>query len=537
MYDLIIKNANLMDGSGSPAFKADLAVKGDSIVKIGDLSSAEAKESVDASGLTLAPGFIDLHTHSDMNLLIDGEAHSHILQGVTTVGVGNCGTSVAPLNKEMSEETNRLVKSYYPDAKPYEFSTVGEFFTELEKRGISQNMVFWVGQGSIRQYVMGFKGDKASAEELAAMKQQVKKAMDDGAIGVSTGLIYVPGVYAEREEIIELIKETAPYKGIYSSHIRGENDTVFDALNEAIDVARAAGVPLHVSHLKIMGSHMWGRSKEMLKLIEDAVASGVDVTFDQYPYKAGATGLNAVLPPWASIGGKEKLIERLKDPAERAKIRADISNPDGIDGWYSLWKGVGWENIMVTGFPPDKSLEGKSVAEIGKIWGMDGFDACFELILKKDGDRADIVIFSMGDEDIENIMKHPLQMVASDSIGQRAPGDPSEGQTHPRGFGTFVKVLGEYARERKVISMEEAVRKMTSTPAKRVGIKDRGLLKEGMKADLVLFDAKTVNSNGDYTNPRMYPTGIHKVWVNGVLASKGKEHTGARPGKVLKPLL
>jgi len=533
VYDLIIKQVRIMDGSGAPSYLADVAILGDTIALIGELSAFEAKETIAGNGLALAPGFIDLHTHSDSNFLAGGEAHSHIRQGVTTAGLGNCGGSAAPRSPAMLAEGRRMQQQQNPDLPPYEGTTVADYFAEVDKRGISQNAVFWVGQGTIRNYVMGFDSSPANEEQLAAMKQLVRQAMEDGAVGVSTGLIYTPGVYAEEAEIIELIKETTPYGGIYNTHIRGENDTVFTALNEAINIARQAKVPVQISHLKAMGRHMWGQSKEILQLLDDAVAEGIDVTFDQYPYTAAATGLDAALPPWSHVGGKKKLVERLQDPAEKARILADVINPEGIDGWFSIWKGVGWENIMVTGYSPDRDLEGKSVAEIGEIWGMDPWDACCELIIRRGGDRVSIVYFAMGDEDVERIMQHRLQMVGSDSSGTNNEG-PSRGKAHPRGYGSFVKVLGHYARDVGLFSQEEAVRKMSAAPALRIRLKDRGFIHPGKKADLVLFDPATVNSQGDYVNPSQFPVGICKVWVNGVLTVDGDKHTGAKAGKMIR---
>lgn len=534
MYDLIIKKARIMDGSGSPSFIADLAVNGDSIVLIGDLSACEAKEIVDADGLALAPGFIDLHTHSDTFFLIEGEAHSHIRQGVTTAGLGNCGGSAAPRNEAMIADGQRLQKANFPDQEASNYSSVAEYFQEVEKRGISQNAVYWVGQGTIRQYVMGYDSSEPNAEQLSEMKALTRQAMEEGAIGISSGLIYTPSIYAKEAEIIELAKETAPYGGVYATHIRGENDTVIEAIQEALNIAKTAHVPVQISHLKAMGRHMWGQSVQILAMIEQAVKEGIDVTFDQYPYTAAACGLDAALPPWASVGGKLKMVERLQDPAERAKMLADITNPDGKDGWYSIWKGVGWDNILVVGYSVDTSLEGKTVAEIGEIWQMDPWDACCELIIRKGGDRVSIVYFAIGEEDMERIMQHPLQMVGSDSSGVGITGPLARGKAHPRGFGSFVKVLGHFARDRKLFSQEEAVRKMTSAPALRVGMNDRGFLRPGYKADMVLFDPATVDAQGDYINPSQYPVGICKVWVNGVLTVDGDEHTGAKAGKMLR---
>jgi N-acyl-D-amino-acid deacylase len=384
---------------------------------------------------------------------------------------------------------------------------------------------------------MDYDPAAANPEQLQAMKDLVKEAMDAGAVGISTGLIYTPGVYADEAEITELIKVTAEYGGIYTSHIRGENDTLFEAVREAIDAAKAAEVPLHISHLKVMGRHMWGRSTELLEMIDKANTDGIDVTFDQYPYLAGATGLDASLPPWAHVGGRQKLLERLQDPETKARILADINNPDGVDGWISVQKGVGFENTLVVGYPPDPSLAGKTVAQIAEIWGLSPWDACCELLIRRGGDRVGVCYFAMGDEDMERIMVHPLMMVGSDSSGVTIKDSSVRMSGHPRGFGTFVKVLGLYAREKGLFSVEEAVRKMTSAPALRVGLKDRGLIKPGYKADLVVFDPETVNSQGDYVNPAQYPVGVYQVWVNGVLTFDGKEHTGATAGKVLKPLL
>ena len=523
-----------MDGSGSISYIADVAVCGDTIALIGDLSQATAKEVIDADGLCLAPGFIDLHTHSDGVILVDGEVHSHIRQGVTSVGTGMCGGSAAPRNEEMEQNSTRLFGEFYPGIEPPKFRSVKEYFTEVEKRGVSQNTVFWVGQGSVRNCVMGFDSSPADENQLEAMKKLVVEAMEDGAIGVSTGLIYTPGVYAEEAEIIELVKASAPYGGIYCSHIRGENDTVIEAIEEALNIGKAANVPVQISHLKAMGSHMWGKSVDILARLEEAVRSGIDVTFDQYPFTAAATGLDAALPPWSHVGGKKKLVERLQDPETRARIHADVINPDGIDGWYSIWKGVGWDNIMIVTFAADTSLEGKSVAEIGGIWGMDPWDACCELLIRQGGDRVSIVYFSIGEEDMERIMCHPLMMVGSDSSGTSNTGPTARGKAHPRGYGSFVKVLGHFARDRQLFSQEEAVRKMTSAPALRMGMKDRGFIHPGKKADMVLFDPQTVDAIGDYVNPSQFPVGICKVWVNGVLTVDGDNHTGAKAGRVLR---
>ena len=532
MFDLLIRNARVIDGTGFASYLADVAVKDGLIRQIGDLSGVDAKEVLDAQGKALAPGFIDIHTHSDSTLLADYRGQSHIQQGVTTEVLGQCGGSAVPRSRAMALLQKEMQLRLQPETEPFMGTSTAEYLAELEKRGISQNVVFVLGQGNLRQIVMNYDAGPANAAQLEEMKQLVRQAMQEGSAGISTGLIYAPSIYAATDEIVELAKVAAEYDGIYFTHMRGENDTVIEAVQEALAIGRRAKIKVQLSHLKAMGRHMWGKSREILALLEAARQEGIDVTFDQYPYTAAACGLDTVLPPWASIGGKAKMVERLQNPAEKARMLADITNEQGLGDWISIYKGVGWDQIMITGFPPDASLEGKMIAEIAAEQGQDAWDTCCDLIIRNQGERVSIVYFAIGEEDLERILCHPLQMVGSDTgaVG----GEPGPGKPHPRAFGSFAGILGKYVREKKLFSLEEGVRKLSSAQAARLQLKDRGLIRPGYRADLVLFDPDTIDAPADYLNPRQYATGIAAVWVNGVLSVRDGVHTGAKAGMVLR---
>lgn len=528
LYSVIIRGGRVYDGAGNPWQLADIGIQGDTITHIGDLSRAKAEKEIDASGLAVAPGFIDIHTHSDIPLMINGSGQSHIQQGVTTNVIGNCGVGAAPLSNEMATNvTNaRLFKQLGS-----EWRTMGEYLSLLEQRELSVNVAALVPQGNVRETVMGYAEGPADPEQLAAMQALVREAMEAGCFGISTGLIYTPSVYADTPELVELTKVAAAYGGGYYSHIRGENDGVLEAAAEAIEIGRQAKTYVQIAHLKAMGEHMWGTSVQLLQMIEQARQEGIDVTFDQYPFNASACGLSAVLPPWAHVGGNEALRERLRDPETRERIKQDILN--GVDGWVSIHKGVGWERIIVTGCYYDHSVDGKSIAEIARLWDMDGFEACFKLLEAADR-RIDIVYFTIGDEDLERIMRSPYMMVGSDSSAVSIEDALERGKPHPRTFGTFVRVLGHYVREKQVLPLEEAIRKMTSAPAKRLGLADRGLLLPGFKGDVVVFDPAKVADRGTYTDPAHYAAGIKAVLVNGRLTVYEGEHLGVAAGRVLR---
>jgi N-acyl-D-amino-acid deacylase len=529
VFSVVVKSAKVVDGSGNPWYRADVAIDGERIAAVGDLGRARADLVLDGAGLVVAPGFIDIHTHSDLPLLIDGEGQAHIQQGVTTNVLGNCGGSTAPVTEESVGHMSRQLAEIDEDMC-WDWRSMGQYLDRLERQGVSVNVAPLVGQGTVRGAVMGYADRPPTADELARMCELVRGAMADGAFGLSSGLIYVPGSYARTDEIVALARVAAEWGGIYASHIRGENDTLLAAVAEAIDIGRQAGLPVQIAHFKAMGRHMWGKSVDSLRMVDEARAAGLDVTCDQYPYNASATGLGAYLPAWVHVGGPDAMRERLSSPEIRAHVRHDILH--GTEGWVSLHKGVGWDNTLITRCN-DTAIEGLTVSEIAKRRGVDEFDAAFDLLIENQG-RVSVVYFTIGDEDIERIMRHPAVMIGSDSSAIAAEGVLARGKPHPRTFGTFVRVLGEYARERQTITLEEAVRKMTSLPAQRLGLHDRGLLRPGMKADVVLFDPDTVADRATYTEPMQYPVGIAHVLVNGRLSVTGGRHLGERAGAVLR---
>ncbi|MDP2873158.1 MAG: D-aminoacylase [Bacillota bacterium] len=530
MYTVLIRNGRVIDGAGNPWYSADVALQGGTVAAVGKLRGAAAGLVVDAGGLVVSPGFIDIHTHSDGPLLVEGAGHSHIRQGVTTNVIGNCGTSLAPVTDRAIEYLKPQRVAEDPDLV-WDWKSMGEFLARLERQGVSINVVPLIGHGSVRGSVMGFADRPPTASELAEMKEMVAAAMRDGAFGLSSGLIYVPGSYSTTDEVAELAKVAAEHGGIYATHIRGENDTLLEAVAEAIEIGRRACMPVEIAHFKAMGRHMWGKSVDSLRMVEDARAAGIDVTCDQYPYNASATGLGAYMPAWAHVGGAGEMKKRLQDPAARTRMKHDILS--GVDGWVSLYKGVGWDNTVITRSQGHEEFEGLTVAEIAKQRGRDDFDTAFDILLECGG-RVGVVYFTIGDEDLERIMRHPAVMIGSDSSAIAAEGPLSLGKPHPRAFGTFVRVLGHYVREKQTISLQEAVRKMTSLPAQKLGLYDRGLLRPGMKADVVVFDPETVADRATYTDPWQYPAGIRHVFVNGRHTISDGEHLGTMGGAVLR---
>lgn len=530
MYTVLIKNAKVVDGAGNPWFYGDIALSGDRVAAVGSLGGAAAETVIDAGSLVACPGFIDIHTHSDGPLLVEGAGHSHVRQGVTTNVIGNCGTSLAPVTERAIEYLKPQRAADDPDLE-WDWRTMAEYLARLERQGVGINVVPLVGHGSVRGSVMGFDDRPPTGTELSEMKAMVAGAMRDGAFGLSSGLIYVPGSYATTDEVAGLAEVAAQSGGIYATHIRGENDTLLEAVAEAIEVGRRARIPVQIAHFKAMGRHMWGKSVDSLSMVEKARVSGVEVTCDQYPYNASATGLGAYLPAWVHAGGAGAMKERLRDPAARARVKHDILN--GVDGWVSLHKGVGWDNTVITRCVGLEELEGLTVGEIARQRGRDGFDTAFDILLETGG-RVGVVYFTIGDEDIERIMRHPAVMIGSDSSAIAAEGPLSRGKPHPRAFGTFVRVLGHYVREKPTIGLEEAVRKMTSMPAQKLGLYDRGLLRPGMKADVVILDPETVADRATYTNPCRYPVGVVHVFVNGKHTVRDGEHLGTMGGAVLR---
>lgn len=533
--DLVVRNGRIIDGAGNPWYYGDVGVKDGKIAVISRIKD-KSKTEIDAKGLIVAPGFIDAHSHGDFNTLIYRPMENVIHQGITTVIAGQCGASPAPLSDLIREEAQRESDFQLPEGISLElsWSSFDEYLKIEEQSGLGANTAHLVGHGAIRSAAMGNDARAPSKKELQDMQELTKEAMLSGAYGLSTGLIYPPGIYAKTDEIIELAKVAAEYDGIYDSHIRGEGKTLMAALNEAIEVGEKAGIPVQISHHKISSSTLWGSSVETLRMFEEARDRGLDITVDQYPYKAGSTSLMTLLPPWAHDGGRDAALERLRDPGLRARMRVDIEN--GLDGWENFAKELGWENVYVTSVISDenKAIEGMNITQIKEHRGAeDEYTSVFEVLLEEEG-AVGMVIFYGDEEDVKRIMRHPLHMVGTDAGCCTVEGPFCRGKPHPRHYGTYPKILGKYVREEKVLTLEEAVRKMTSFPAQRFGILDRGLLRPGMWADITLFDPETVIDRATYKDPHNFPAGIPYVIVNGEVAVDGGEYTGVLAGKTLR---
>jgi N-acyl-D-amino-acid deacylase len=536
-FDIIIANGKIVDGSGNPAYSADVGIVGDQIIAIGDLTEAASRQTIDATGKIVAPGFIDMHTHSDMSVLFDPHTNSKIFDGVTTEVVGNCGIGVAPV----SEANRKLLIDYLgtrmignlPVTLELHWSSMAEYLDYVRQHSPALNVVALLAQGAVRIAVMGFDKNAPTDTQMSEMKALVRNGMSEGAVGFSSGLIYMPGEFSSTEELAELSKEIKPFHGFYVSHIRNESEGVFDALEEALAIGAKAAVPVHVSHLKVAGQLVWGRSPELLARIDAANQTGVETTFDVYPYTSGMTGLTACMPPWAFEGGVEKLLTRLADADTRAQIIADVEN--GIPGWQNLFKAAGgWENITITtvNSQTNKKMEGKTIQQIADMQGKDPYTAVFDLLIAEKG-KVLIVLLLMTEEDLINILKHPMAMVGSDGMSVSTEGIMSFGMPHPRAFGTRARILGRYVREKKVLSLEEAVKKMAYMPAWRLGLQKRGLLRTGYYADVVVFDPETVRDNSLYSDPKHYSTGFDFVVVNGNVVLANGIHQKVFGGRVL----
>ncbi|MEO8680359.1 MAG: D-aminoacylase [Vicinamibacterales bacterium] len=525
-FDILVINARIIDGTGGASRTGSVAITDGRIAGVGNLTGP-AVRTIDARGRALAPGFIDMHTHSDMTLVTDGNGQSKIRQGVTTEVIGE-SESVAPRKAPSA-------------AAPW--TDFAGYFATLEKRGISPNLLSYVGLGTIREQVVGEGDRKPTAIELATMKKMISSLMDQGIFGVSTGLIYPPNAYADVEELVELSRPAADKGGLYASHIRFDGPKLVDGINEAIAIGERARLPVHVFHIKVTGQRNFGRMKEVVKLVEAARARGVRVTADQYPYVASSTGLTATIPPWAQDGGNQSLVSRLKDPTMRARIRKDMEDPN--PSWESRYQSAGtWHNVQLAsigrtrgataqGESPNRKYEGMRVDDAAKLAKKDPFDFVFDLLIEENASIG-CVYFIIDEGDLALAMKQPWVAVGSDGSSLATEGPLRVGVPHPRNFGTFPRVLGRYVRELKVIPLEEAVRKMTSLPASILNLSDRGTIAVGKWADLVIFDPATVADKATFENPFQYPVGIDTVLVNGKLVLDEGKHTGARPGQVLK---
>ena len=530
-YDTLILNGRVVDGTGSPWYAADVAIKDGRIAAIGRLAGAPAARTIDAAGKVVAPGFIDMLGQSELTVLVEPTLPSKIFQGITTEVTGE-GGSVAPLDDRIIEAD----KVGYAHLKiTPDWRTHAQYFARAEKQGIGINMAHFVGATQVRRMVLGDADRQPSAAELDRMKALVRDAMEQGAVGLSTSLQYAPAPYAKTEELIALAREAAKYGGVYATHMRSEAGAVLEALDEAIRIGREAGIPVEIWHLKAAGKRNWGRMTDIVAKIEQARRDGVDVTADTYGYTAWFNSFSAFIPPWAHDGGDEKLLERLKDPAVRARIRADMLKADDAS-WDNEWQEIpGPESVLIGAVQNAdlKSIQGRTLAEVAAAWKMDPIDALCEILIR---DRAFtyVAVFGMSEPDVALAVAQPWVAFNNDSQGTSPTGPLGQEHPHPRAYGTFPRVIRKYVREDRLLTLEEAVRKMTALPAQKMRLADRGVVKAGLWADLVVFDPATLTDKATFAEPNQLSVGMDYVLVNGVAVIAGGRATGARPGKVLK---
>lgn len=529
-YDVLIEDGRIVDGSGNPWFYGDVAVRDGEIAAVGRLDEAEAERVIDASGLTVVPGFIDMHAHSDYTLLVDGDAESKVRQGVTTEILGehrSAGPQVGPARGELERRLE-------PTPLDVDWTTLGEYFSRLEESGISVNVASYVGTGQVRMAAMGSEDREPSEAELVEMESLVDQAMRDGALGVSSGLSYVPNTFMDVEEIVRLSRVAARYGGIYATHLRRQDVEIGAGIREAIETGRRAGLPVHIFHFKVKHPEMWGNFFRYTTLVDDARAEGVSVTADLYPYIAGVTSLAASLPPRFLEGGTERMLERIRDEGARAEIRRDIE--EGLPGWENeIAEAGGWDRMVVSAVqkPENKTYEGKSLAEVAEMMGEDPVDAMCELLLSEEG-QVRIIQHAAAEEDLERAIRLPWTAIGSDGIAMNPDDFPWLGKPHPRYYSSYPRVLDRYVEEKALLPFSDAIRKMTGLPAQILGFQDRGLLRPGMRADIVILDRDEVSDRATFEDPQVYPRGVEYVFVNGEMVLEEGDHTGARPGRVLR---
>ena len=538
MFDLIVQNGKIVDGSGQRGYPADIGVKDGYITEISFQLAAEAKEIINAAGCVVSPGFIDMHSHSDFSLLVHPEAESRVRQGITTELVGNCGGSPAPVPVEGIEDFMQymtgLGRLYQKALAPADcrWRTLAQFYEDLGKNGIAVNVAPLVGHSTLRCAVMGYESKPPSPDELNRLKDLLEDALDQGAFGMSTGLIYHPGAFADRNELAELGKLIQSHGGIYTIHIRSEGRYLLEAIDEALYVAEASGVSLEISHLKCEIPANWGKAAAVLERIHRARERGRDIDFDQYPYLAYQCSLLEIFPTWAKNSGSHRMIAVLNDKNLRPKVIKDMTQPPY--DWDNPMDGLSWDQIRLVGFSSEKNrmLDGMTVAQIAELRDMASHEAVFCLFEEEQG-QLSMIVFSMNDDELIDIMQQPDGMVGSDGYAVAPYGLTGEAKVHPRYYGTFPRILGHYVREKQVLSLEAAIRKMTYLPALKLGLKNRGLVKKGYRADMVVFDESRIIDTATFENPHQYPRGIHHVMVNGQKVISEGEHTGQLPGEVL----
>lgn len=522
-FDVLIRGGRIVDGTGNPSYMADVGIRGGRIAAMGFLPRKTARRVIDAAGLTVAPGFIDIHNHSDYALLVDGNAQSMIRQGVTTMILGE-GESAAPVGGKQE-----------PSGHHENWTDFHGYFARLLAQGISTNIGSYVGSSQIWTYVHGPRAGPPSASELDEMRTLVRRAMEEGALGVSSSLSGPPGSWIDTDSLVAMCAEASHYGGLYSTHMRTEGQGVFESVAEAIEIGRRAHVPVDIIHLKLADHRLWGQMPELVASIANARARGQDVQANVYPYRAGQNNLASMIPPWAHEGGTKAMLQRLRDPSLRPRLEKEILN--GIPGsnWYDHYTATGgWDGMLLVSLsnPKYKRFEGQRMNQVIQAIGKPPVDVLFEL-LENNGGSVPTVYFHHAEKDMVYALKQPFVSIGSDGTAVSIEGPLAAGHPHPRYFGTFPRVLGRYVREQKVLSLEEAIRKMTSANAAKVHQYDRGLLRPGMRADITVFNADTIIDHATYEKPHQYATGVEYVLVNGVLVIDGGNHTGARPGMIL----
>jgi len=531
-YSLIIRNGLVVEGTGSPWFRADVGIATDKIARIGLLADASTKQMIDASGKVVCPGFIDAHSHSDTAILINPRAESKVRQGVTTEVIGNCGSSAAPLNDLLRERLEAPTSTLRQVGIRPKWNTMNEYLETLKSRGIAVNIAALVGHGNIRAMVMKFDRREPTRKELGRMTQIAERAIQDGAVGLSTGLIYPPSSYAKTKEIVQLAMAVGKLGGIYTSHIRGEGETLFQAVKEAITIGEKASIPVQISHHKAGGRNNWGKVKQTLRMIRQARDNGIDVTCDVYPYVASSFSLSAMLPPWVHEGGHSASMARLKDPVTRRRVRHDMIA--GIGGWMSPLKSAGWDKTVISSSPHHPAYEGLTVSEAAKNAKKDPFEFTFNLLIQENF-APRVVRFGIKEDDVRTVLSYSDTMIGSDGSCLAPYGPLGKGKPHPRNYGTFPRVIAQYVRQTKLLRLEEAIRRMTSLPAQRFKLQGRGIVRTGMYADLCVFDPSKIQDTATYSRPHQYPKGITHVIVNGQVVVKNGNHTGKLPGKPITP--
>ena len=529
-FDLVITNGHIIDGTGSPWYSGDIGVRDGKIAAIGNLAASARTRTIDAHGMVVAPGFIDMLGQSELTILVDPRLPSKIYQGITTEITGE-GNSAAPINDAMIK-ADRLSYAHYritPDWRSFR-----DYFARLEKQGMGINLASYVGATSVRRMVLGDDDKQPTPEQIEQMKELVRQAMRDGAVGVSSSLEYAPAPYAKTEELIALAGEASKFGGIYATHMRGESNAVLESIDEAVRIGREAHIPVEIWHIKVAGKQNWGRMPEVVAKIDAARSAGADITADTYAYTAWFNSLSAFIPPWAHDGGDAKLIERLKDPATRARIRKDLLTPSNT--WDNEWQEIPGPEAILIGIvqnPKLLPLQGKNLAEVAKLWSKGPMDALFDLLIE-DNAFTGVAVFGMSEPDVVLALRQPWVSIDNDSSGASPEGLLGQEHPHPRGYGTFPRILRKYVREEKKLTLEGAIRKFSALPAQRLRLTDRGVLKTGMWADVVVFDPATIHDVATFENPNQLAQGMEYVLVNGEPVIDEGKMTGKLPGKVLR---